>query len=295
VVAPQPDLVTFMSRMNILGSVTADDLSGDPFAHLVRKPALPDDLYAERAASFPDQALILGARRSRENASARLPAFKALQDGRIAQIWRAFFEFHTSAGFWPEIVRVFGTALRDTFPDIEARAGRPLNEWIAGSRRVRTARDALDLRLDCQFVINTPAKQASSVKTQHVDKLTTIIAMLYYFRDPGDLADGGDLQFYSWNRPPRFLTHRMALPSDLDGRQAFGYSPNLLVGFVNSARAVHGVSPRAPSVLPRRYVNFIVEIPFKAFDPPKLGVAQRVWHWPETRKLNFRDVGRDRY
>jgi hypothetical protein len=40
---------------------------------------------------------------------------------------------------------------------------------------------------------------------------------------------------------------------------------------VNSAQAVHGVTPRAASHLPRRYINFIVETPFKAFRVPKLG------------------------
>ncbi|HVM84123.1 MAG TPA: 2OG-Fe(II) oxygenase [Candidatus Binatia bacterium] len=285
-----------MSRTNILGSAGPDGVNAEPFAHLVHGPVLPAELYAELASAFPDQAMILGDRRGKENASARLPAFMVAEDRRIPQLWQEFFAFHTSAEFWREIVRVFGPALRRTFPGMEQQAGRPMEQWKAGARRDRKEKDDLDLRLDCQFVINTPARQlTASVKTQHVDKLTTILSMLYYFRDPEDRSEGGDLEMYSWKHTPRFLPHRMVLPRDLALTRVVRYAPNTLVAFVNSEQSVHGVSPRGASSLPRRYVNFIVEIPFKAFATPKLGIAERVMHWPETRRLSMRDIGGDRY
>jgi len=72
-------------------------------------------------------------------------------------------------------------------PGIEASAGRPLEQWIAAPRGTR---EAADVRLDCQFVINTPAHRSLG-ETQHVDKRDTILAMLLYFRDPADRSLGG--------------------------------------------------------------------------------------------------------
>jgi len=69
------------------------------------------------------------------------------------------------------------------------------------------------------------------------------------------------------------------------------YAANTLAAFVNSARAAHGVTPRAPSPLPRRYVNFIAEVPFPLFETTMLGRIRRLLHW----RLGSRDIGGDRY
>jgi len=67
----------------------------------------------------------------------------------------------------------------------------------------------------------------------------------------------------------------MILPDDLALKRVVKYGRNTLAAFVNSPQAAHGVSPRGPSELPRRYINFIVETPFKAFDVPEIGLAER--------------------
>jgi hypothetical protein len=284
-----------MSQLNVLDGADPAALSAEPYAHLVRNPALPEPAYARLAAEFPDQATILGLRAPDDigNAAARLPAFKVADNPAISPLWRDFFAFHSSGAFWQEIVRVFGSALREAFPAIEAQAGKPLADWQAGPRGIG---EGGDIRLDCQFVINTPARRTSSVKTQHVDKRTTILSMLLYLRDPEDDAAGGDLEIYAWKREPRFLPfQRMILPGDLELRRTVKYAPNTLAAFVNSEWAPHGVSPRGPAQRPRRYINFIAETPFKAFRTPEIGLAGRLLHWPQMRRLGLRSVGNDRY
>jgi hypothetical protein len=282
-----------MSAASILAAVTPAAIVPLPYAHMGCEAVLPEADYARLADAFPDSATILGGRQGRENSAARLPAFKVLGNNAIAPVWRDFFAFHTSQPFWSDIVRVFGAAIRDALPGIEARAGRPLEQWAAAPRGTG---EAADVRLDCQFVINTPTRLASSVKTQHVDKRNTILALLFYFRDPADQAEGGDFEIYAWKRPPRFLpSQRLILPDDLTRQRVVRYAPNTLAAFVNSPRAAHGVSPRGPSELPRRYINFIVETPFKAFDVSEMGFAERILYWPKMRKLGLRSVGDELY
>lgn len=288
------------TKISILAGSRSDDVQGDPFSHLARTGCLPTGVYHDLAASFPSTDVILGGRRARlVNAAARLPAFKVVDNAAIAPMWRDFFAFHTSDGFWNDIVRVFGPALRATHPDLERQAGKALEDWRAGPRG---AASEFDVQLDCQFVFNTAwpvGKMGSprqfSVKTAHVDKRDTILSALLYFRDPDDRGGGGDLELYAWNREPRFLKPRVILPSDIELRGQVPYAANTLVAFVNSPKAAHGVTPRAPSPLPRRYVNFIAEVPFAVFETTMSGRMRQLLCWLRWPQLGSRDIGGDRY
>ncbi len=287
---------------SILAGSAPQDVRSDPFSHLVRTGCLPAHVYQDLAASFPPVEVVLGGRAPRlVNAAARLPAFKVLNNAAISSLWQDFFAFHTSDRFWKDIVHVFGDALRATHPDLERMAGKKLEVWRAGPRG---ASDDLDVRLDCQFVVNTPwpaGRSASatwpqrSVKTAHVDKRDTIFSALLYFRDPDDVGTGGDLELYAWSHEPRFLKPRVIVPSDIELREQVAYAANTLVAFVNSARAAHGVTPRAPSPLVRRYINFIVEVPFRVFETTMFSLIERMFYWPRARWLGSRDIGGDRY
>jgi hypothetical protein len=118
---------------------------------------------------------------------------------------------------------------------------------------------------------------------------------LLYFREPNDAGTGGDLELYAWSHEPRFLKPRVIMPSDIELREKVPYAPNTLVAFVNSASAAHGVTPRAPSPLPRRYINFIVEVPFRVFETTMFSLMERIFYWPRARWLGSRDLGGDRY
>ncbi|HVO03514.1 MAG TPA: 2OG-Fe(II) oxygenase [Candidatus Cybelea sp.] len=279
---------------NILGGASAADLAPVPFPHLVRSPALPSELYQQLAAEFAPLSAILGDRVDKMgNVAARLPAFKVKDNPAISEAWRAFFAFHTSQAFWLEIVRVFGAEFRTRHPAMEAQVGRKLEEWNVGLRRIE---DEADVRLDCQFVVNTPAERASSVKTAHIDKSNTIFSMLWYFRDPEDDSTGGDLELFAWKRAPRFLLpRRTILPRDLDKRGVVRYAPNTMVAFANSTDAVHGVTVRSPTRIPRRYINFVATTRFKVFATPELTRMERFLHWPQMRRMEVRALQGDQY
>jgi hypothetical protein len=129
--------------------------------------------------------------------------------------------------------------------------------------------------------MNTPVTHESSVETAHIDLCDKIFSALLYMRDPLDRSKGGDLDLYQWRREPRFIGHR-TLGRDVDVAKTVPYRANSYVCFVNSPYAVHGVSPRDVADVPRRYVNFITELPIKAFEPRQIGRLQRLWYADEV-------------
>lgn len=260
---------------SLLAPASAADVVAEPFAHLVRASALPSGEYRLLAEEFPPLGVIarqvpaLGS-----NQAVRMNAAQALARSDLSPSWRRFFALHTSDEYWRDVVRVFGDSLRAAYPGLETRIGRRFEDWRVACRG--TDADA-DVRLDCQFVMNTPVTTRSSVKTPHVDKCDKIFSALFYMRPPDDPTAGGDLDLYRWRRTPRFVKHRV-VPSDVEHARTIPYAPNTYVAFVNSPRSVHGVSPRDVTEVPRRYVNFIAETSERAFEPTQASVWHRWRH-----------------
>jgi hypothetical protein len=263
----------------LLADVKQSDIVTEPYAHYTQADVVPASLYQELAAEFPTLATIVNERSDiGSNEAVRMTAKQVLTDRRISPLWREFFEYHTSAEYWREVTRLFAAHFRREFPGLEDRVGRAYEEWRVVPRGY--AGEA-DVRLDCQFVMNTPVTRKSSVKTAHIDLCDKIFSALYYMRDPRDRSEGGDLDIYDWRREPRFVKHR-ALTRDVEVVKTVPYRANAYLCFVNSPQAVHGVSPRGTTDVPRRYINFIAELPVKAFEPKQIGRLQRFWYASEV-------------
>jgi hypothetical protein len=272
----------------LLADVKQSDVVTQPYAHYTQTDVVPAPLYQELAAEFPTLATIVNERSDiGSNEAVRMTVKQVLSDRRIAPLWREFFEYHTSPDYWRDVTRLFAVHFRREFPELEERVGRAYEDWRVVPRGY--AGDA-DVRLDCQFVMNTPVKRKSSVKTAHVDLCDKIFSALFYMRDPRDNSQGGDLDIYDWRREPRFIKHR-ALNRDVELVKTVPYRANSYLCFVNSPEAVHGVSPRETTDVPRRYINFIAELPVKAFEPKQLGRMQRMWYASEIDHA----LGDDKY
>ena len=272
----------------LLADVKHSDIVTEPYAHYTQTDVVPASLYQELAAQFPTLATIVNERSDiGSNEAVRMTVKQVLTDRRIAPLWREFFEYHTSADYWRDVTRLFAAHFRREFPGLEDRVGRAFEDWRVVPRGY--AGEA-EVRLDCQFVMNTPVKRKSSVKTAHIDLCDKIFSALYYMRDPRDQSEGGDLDIYDWRREPRFVKHR-ALTRDVEVVKTVPYRANAYLCFVNSPQAVHGVSPRDTTDVPRRYINFIAELPVKAFEPKQIGRLQRFWYANEVDLA----MGEDKY
>jgi len=245
-----------------------------PYVHVVQDGGLPVETYESLQAEFPSLIDIVGRDgKYGNNEAVRMSAHQVLTENRVSAQWQDFFAYHTSADYWQRIVQIFAPFFRREFPDLEERVGRLYEDWRVIPRGYS---GEADIRLDCQFVMNTPVKQFSSVKAPHVDLRDKIFSSLYYFRTEEDRTNGGDLELYAWRRKPRFIKHR-ALHTDIALAKTVAYAPNRFVSFVNSEKAIHGVSPRDVTDIPRRYVNMVAELPISAFRPQQISYWRKLW------------------
>jgi hypothetical protein len=273
------DIRPSASTSHLLQDIGPSDVVEQPYPHYISSHALADDAYAVLEEEFPALETILDGRNYANNQAVRMTVKQVLSDRRISPLWREFFDYHTGKDYWRDVVRVFGERFRREFPGLEERVGRHYEDWRVVPRGF--SGDA-DLHLDCQFVMNTPVTAMSRVKTTHIDLSDKIFSALFYFRDQADASSGSDFEIYRWRREPRFIKHRV-MNRDVEVVKTVKYGPNTYACFLNSPHAVHAVSPRSITQVPRRYINFIAELPFKAFKTKQLNRLQRFWHREEVQ------------
>jgi hypothetical protein len=249
---------------SVFGSVDRGQIVYEPYPHVVVPEALDPALYAELAAAFPSFEQVVGARTVGNNKVYLRNAIDVIDHPEIPVIWRHFFAFHVSDAFFREMLDFWRGAIAREFPDLEARFGKPLDQLTVGLRRRGLAKTPenleADVQMDVQFGVNSPAREASSVRGPHVDKPEKLYAALLYFRHPDDVASGGDLELHRFRTGHRSFDARRDLRErDVECFRLVRYAPNTLVSWLNTQGSLHGVTPRALAPVPRRYVNFLAE------------------------------------
>jgi len=289
-----------MAAQSILGRLDPAAIVTDPFPHIVVTEALAPDYYAALASSFPDAATVAGSAEMANNRAYRMTAPKALQDPAVAPIWREFIGYHCSDAYLRELVRFWGPAIAREYPRFEAMVGKPLAETSGAMRRysrqaqLDPANLDADVALDCQFVVNSPVRERSSVRGPHLDQPYTLFAALLYFRDPADPSEGGDLELYrARGAGGRFDARYHVPPEAVEAFRTVRYAPNTLVMWLNTPNALHGVTPRAITETPRRYINFVADCYGLAtdvlFDVPRTpAAAVKGWAQHALRKRFLR-------
>lgn len=260
-----------MNKLSILQNFHPSSLKKEPFFYFSIERALPDALYEELSRTYPSvETIFANAFRNKgkemaQNARYDLSAAEVYERPDLPiGAWREFVHYHTSQEFLDEVLDKLGDAIRDVYPHLvnamerKAPGGKPR----AGVRRHGDAAGECELALDCQVGINSPvAAEGTTVIGPHLDNPKELYAGLLYLRHPDDKAAGGNLVVYEWKdgQNRRFFEKRYIDPSLVVERGTIPYSPNSLAWFLNSAEAVHGVTAREASPLPRRLCNIIAE------------------------------------
>ena len=256
---------------SVLGKARAADIVREPFPHLVIHEALDSDFYEKLAAEFPrDEIVMREGKKDRGNQKHFYGAAKALADERVSVLWKDFFRHHLSDGFYGEMLELFDREIRWLYPDLEDRLNKELKDLKTGLRRSDMSAEAM---LDCQFAINTPVLEPSSVRGPHLDGAQTFYQCLLYFRDDRDDA-GGDLELYRFKEGVDLsaVTPKAIEKNLVSKAVTVPYRKNTLIAFLNSPRSLHGVSPRAATPFTRRYFNALCDLttdlyPFSALAP----------------------------
>ena len=137
-----------------------------------------------------------------------------------------------------------------------------------------------------QRVAIARAEKGAAFERRDIDLSNKLWTGLLYMRQAGDDTHGGDLELYGAPDGLRFDRHQA--PRARVVRQAVqDYAANSFIGFANSPRAIHSVSPRMPGRWFRRYVDFVAELEAPVFDVPQMGRLQRRWF-----RLRHREASR---
>jgi hypothetical protein len=250
--------------------------ASNPFPHLVIKECLDFDLYDELSRTYPADDLIASLNIDRvpsglaeQNCRNDISASKVISSSeRIPQIWQDFIGYHVSRDFYKEVLNLFGFSIYKYYPWLPRIVGDLRN--VGTGIRFDPDTDTQPISLDCQVGINTPATVKSSVIEAHTDSPKELYAGLLYFKQPSDLANGGNLELYRWkNSKRRKFSQNLADKRLLKRISVCNYQANTLFFFINTIDSVHGVTPREPSRVSRRLVSFIGEVynlvPFRLY------------------------------
>lgn len=289
--------MTTRTRLSILSNASRADLQLDPYPHLVIENALDEEVFSHLAANYPSDELVVGERPVKDTWY-DYPACRVVEDARIDPIWREFFRYHTSAAFFQELVGVAGHALRQLHPKLEERIGRPMEQFRVGmrpgGRGDPLARDA-DVSMECQFYVNY-TRAPRTVRGPHVDRPSELFAALLYFRQPDDDSQGANLEICKGVESVFPTTNSIRIdelpaevnPGKVSVVKTAQYRANTLVLFLNSPMSIHAVSPRTPTPLTRRHINFCCDVPFDLFDvrlPPRLALKKSLEDAPVVWRL----------
>jgi hypothetical protein len=248
---------------SLLARIRPDDVTVEPFPHVVVRDVLDPAWCDALVADFPPDAVVAADHPTGSNRRFSYPAAQALKDDRLSPSWREFIRTHVSQSFLDDLVRLFGPHVDRLYPGLLGR-NRALRAGIRNQDSFANA----DVLLDAQVSINTAVTgQPSSVRPVHVDDPHKLFAGLFYLRHPDDDSRGGDLELYRL-RGRAFAFHAGPYMAQryVERTATVRYEKNVLVLFVNSLRSLHGVSVRQPTAWTRRFFNLVAELPTALFD-----------------------------
>lgn len=253
--------------LSVVQNATRADVRSEPFPYLVLHDALPEAIYAELAATFPEPSA-LGVNTRRNNERWNYFAYKVRKNPSLAKLWRDFIAYHASQQFYDELIDLFHEEITALYPQrFPDKAS--LKAKTVGVRKLQDFKEA-DVLIDAMISGNTPVTAASSVRTSHVDLGDKLFSGLFYMRPDDYDAVGGDLTISRFR--PEYDTpekrHGLFKGAYVDDRhlehvQTIPYARNTVVMFVNSLASVHGVTVREPSDKSRLFVNLVAQV-----DPP---------------------------
>ena len=258
------------NSLSVLRKATATQVVADPYPFIVIDDALPGALCDALISDYPNLG-VLGIDAQQNNSRWSVPAYEVAQNAAIAQVWRDFVAYHASRAFYDEVVDLFGDHMVRMYPHAfpNVAALRALRVGI------RDDDESADLLLDAQISGNTAVRDASSVKTIHVDSEHKLFTGLLYLRGPGDDSTGGDLDVLRFRKdltPAQWRRRYDGMFIDdeyVEPVLRVPYARNTLFLFVNGPNSLHGVTVRQPTDHLRLFLNIVGETRVKLFDVPQ--------------------------
>jgi hypothetical protein len=249
-----------------LAGVTRSQVETEPYPHVVVEQALPAAVCARLQAEVPPIEAITGTPDPPSNKGYAMGAHEAGRHPEVGPLWRELMMTCASQAFLDETMALFGSDLRERYPDLEERIGRDLGSLRAGLLRRDSFADH-DVLLDAEILVTTPVvRHASSSRSPHVDDTSRLFNGQLYFRVDDDGVEGGDVELYRFADGPAGFVKRDIDPAVLEPVKRIPYERNLFLLMINALDAVHAVRERPPTPTPRYLLNIIAHVEQPLFD-----------------------------
>ncbi len=264
--------------VDVLASIDRGILVEDPYPHLVVENALPSEVADTLLAAMPPVDVFLQGREPGSNVRFALPSPQAFDHPGISAEWKEALRVCVAAlpALLDRTLSRFGDYIRRTYPEFERRFG-PMS-GLRVTPRHAPGQQPHEVRMDAQMVINTPALSGgTSVRGPHLDQPDKLISGLLYLRSAGEDSVGGELQLYApATRKLTFDDTNLASGDSVRVVRTYPYRHNLLVLPFCSPVAIHGVSPRGQTPIPRYHLHLVGEVAAPLFDVPRPTRAQQM-------------------
>ncbi len=245
--------------------LTKENIVESPFPMLIARDVLDKNVFRQLLQGLPPLSTMLKGADYGSNQRINYSASNVALNPTIPQIWKDFVQTHVNQIFLDDLIRLFGSSILKNYPDFEQRFGS-LKDLRSGIREIDKNSHA-DVFLDCQIAVNTPASlSGTTVRGPHVDCPKKLFVGLLYMRLDEDDSEGGDLEIYRPKSRPVKLDYTRT--GDLEAMEfvtSVPYEQNVLVMFLNTNEALHGVSPRSKTDVHRVFINLVAEMPTQLF------------------------------
>ncbi|MEE4379705.1 MAG: hypothetical protein V2J55_19635 [Candidatus Competibacteraceae bacterium] len=251
-------------NLSVLQHATRADVHTEPFPHVILQNALPEPLCNELIDSYPPLEM-LGVNKKKNNKRWNYSAHESLNDPQIPSLWRDFVRYHCSAGFFHDVIKMFGEDIVKHYPELFPSLEQLLNAE-PGIRYINKFPEKTVL-LDAQISGNTPVRRRTSVRPTHVDLGNKLFSGLFYMRQDDDLTQGGDLTISRFKPNIVERADKLACFEGVYVRdrhteivKTVRYAKNTLVLFLNTLDSLHGVTVRESTPHCRLFLNLIGEV-----------------------------------
>lgn len=235
-------------NLDVTQSVTKDDLILDPCPYFHIKHALPQKLYDQLAAEYPEGHMMQDGKKFFQARRYRQHEFVS---GTITPLWQEFVTYHTSREYKDRVLDLFEPAIQRYYPEYR-------DSWrhaqVAQRHNDPGTKQSGVIAMELQFVLN--GQQETTVRTAHLDNAKELFAGLLYMRKPDDISTGGDIQvFRKLVSDPEYTGIREVNLTHVEPAGTVPYEANTMILFLNTHDTIHGVVPRIGATGVRRYIN----------------------------------------
>ena len=241
-----------MNKLSVIQNIK--EVYADPYPYICTDSALPENLYTELSATFPENTVCSTSPHD-GGICYRYKAKQASEQG-LPAIWQDFFAYHTSTEYFHACATLFE-------PHIVAAYGEEMmHSLLTLPVSTRDVDNSGHYVTDCQFVVHEPVDQTGTSRTPHVDNPVEIYAGLLYMRKDTDTSEGGNFTVHRTTgditEVNKSLGRQVADSIHVPVREII-YNPNTFCMFLNVKNSVHSVTPRQNPTERRRSINIIGE------------------------------------